>query len=79
MYSVKRNGDVVALFMEESDAEEFRSWKVKERWDELLEIKVLEYIVLAGGEKEDIPNDVLMMIDGAAEVEANKLYVVVEE
>lgn len=79
MYSVKRNGEVIALFMVESDAERFREWKVRERWDELIEIKVLEYVLEAGGEKEDIPNEVAMLIDGLAEVEAATAYVVVKE
>lgn len=79
MYSVKRNGEVVALFIEETDAEQFREWKFKELWDELIEEKVLEYIAEDGGSKDDMPDEVVMLIDGLAEVEAAKAYVVVEE
>ena len=79
MYSVKRNGEVVAQFVEETDAEKFREWKVESLWDELLEEKVLEYINSEGGSKDDIPDDVLMAMDGIAIVEAEKAYVVVDE
>lgn len=79
MYSVKRYEDVLALFTEKSDADDFLERKIRERWDELLEEKVLEYIAVAGGSKDDIPNEILMMMDGLAQVEVAKEYSVVED
>ena len=76
MYSVKKNGEVVALFIEETDAEKFREWKFKALWDELIEEKTLEYIHSDGGTKDDMSNDVLMLIDGLAEAEADNVYTV---
>ena len=77
MYSLKRNDDVVALFVEESDAEKFREWKVSECEEELMEEKSLEYLEKFG--EKELGNDVFMMIGGVAATEAAKMYVVVDD
>lgn len=77
MYSVKKNGEVVALFIEESDAEGFHRLKTEEYEEELLEQKTLEYLA-ESGEKE-LGLDVFLMISGIAATETAKTWAVVKE
>ena len=76
MYSVRRNDDVVALFMEETDAETFREWKVAEYEEEVMEQRTLEYLRISG--ETDVGNAQFSMLADVAKIEAEKAYVVVE-